>query len=178
METSQTVEKALEIARISHNGQEYDHGSYYENHILIVVRIAHYLGLSETIKAACALHDVLEDTNIQYADLVNEIGFEVANLVYLVTDEIGRNRFERKMKTYPKIRGNSDAVLVKLCDRIANLMYSNEKRNYKKIRMYVEESEDFKEYLAVYQHMDKVENAWSWYELELERAKRMLWTIK
>ena len=34
------------------------------------------------------------------------------------------NRKERKKKTYPKIRKNVGAILVKLCDRVANVRHS------------------------------------------------------
>ena len=54
-------------------------------------------------------------------------------MVYCVTDEIGRNRSEKKLKTLPKTALNPDAIILKLADRIANIerggkadMYANE----------------------------------------------------
>lgn len=37
---------------------------------------------------------------------------------------MGRNRHERYAKTYPKIKANKDALIIKLADRIANIEFS------------------------------------------------------
>lgn len=74
--------------------------------------------------AECAayLHDVLEDTSTTRGELEAAFGPDVADLVHAVTDEPGRNRKERKAKTYPKIRACGPlAVALKLADRIANV---------------------------------------------------------
>ena len=52
-----------------------------------------------------------------------KFGHEVAELIYAVTSELGRNRAERNKKTYPKIQGNFYATALKLADRIANVEY-------------------------------------------------------
>ena len=67
----------------------------------------------------------------------------VAEIVYAVTDELGRNRKERKEKTYPRIAANKDAIAVKLCDRIANVQESS-KTNHRLYKMYQKEQADFK----------------------------------
>jgi len=84
-------------------------------------------------KIAGALHDVLEDGAISYNKIKTYFGLEVAEMVYCVTDEMGRNRAEKKRKTLPKTASNPDAVILKLADRIANIemggkvdMYQNE----------------------------------------------------
>ena len=47
-----------------------------------------------------------------------------------MTDEAGANRKERHRLTHLKIRGRSDAVRVKLADRIANMEASMEQRSH------------------------------------------------
>ncbi len=53
-----------------------------------------------------------------------------------MTDELGRNRKERKEKTLPKIAALYDAIVVKLADRIANMRNST-KKGHKMSKMYV-----------------------------------------
>jgi (p)ppGpp synthase/HD superfamily hydrolase len=87
---------------------------------------------------ACALHDTLEDTSLSYNDIQKAFGKEVAEIVFCVTDELGRNREERKEKTYPKIQSNWKATVVKICDRIANIEQSRS-YNQKLFDMYKKE---------------------------------------
>lgn len=118
-------ERALMVAEKAHSNQTYDIYPYIY-HIRQVVKIAEQLGYDESIVIAAALHDTLEDTPLSYNDIKKAFGKEVAEIVYCVTDELGRNRNERKEKTYPKIQSNWKATVVKICDRIANVSQSKE----------------------------------------------------
>lgn len=117
------LERALMVAEKAHAGQSYDIYPYMY-HVKQVVKIAQDLGYDESILVSCALHDTLEDTDLSFNDIKKAFGEEVAEIVYCVTDELGRNRKERKAKTYPKIRSNWKAIAVKLADRIANVTQS------------------------------------------------------
>lgn len=76
------------------------------------------------VLAAIWLHDVLEDTRKTYNDLNQRFSTKIANLVYAVTNEKGRSREERANARYYKGVNDSDyGVFVKLCDRIANMLY-------------------------------------------------------
>lgn len=82
-----------------------------------------------TLQEACLLatfgHDLIEDTRVSYNDVKEHLGQEVADIVYAVTNEKGKNRKERANdKYYEGIRNTPGAVFVKLCDRIANVQYS------------------------------------------------------
>lgn len=134
-------DKALLVAERVHSHQTYDIFPYMY-HIKMVVTIAEELGYDETIILACCLHDSLEDTDLSYNDVKTYFGIEVADIVYAVTDEMGKNRKERKDKTYIKIRKNWKAVAVKICDRIANVQHSKEYSN-KKFEMYRKEQTEF-----------------------------------
>jgi len=134
-------EKALLVAEKAHMNQTYDLYPYIY-HVKEVVRIAETLGYDESIIIACTLHDVIEDSSVSYNDIKKIFGEEIAEIVYAVTDELGRNRKERKEKTYPKIRGNWKAVAVKICDRIANIQQSKE-NNKDMFELYKKENIDF-----------------------------------
>lgn len=134
-------ERALLVADKAHANQTYDIYPY-GYHIRQVVKIAEELGYDESIIVASALHDTLEDTELSYNDLKKAFGEEVAEIVYCVTDELGRNRKERKSKTYPKIQSNWKATVVKICDRIANMQQSKN-YNQRLFDMYKKEHDDF-----------------------------------
>ncbi len=149
-------ERALLVSEKAHAGQSYDIYPYMY-HILQVVKIAEELGYDETVIISAVLHDILEDASLSYEDIKKEFGFEVAEVVFAVTDELGRNRKERKSKTYPKIRENWRAVVVKICDRIANLEHSKQ-YNEDLFSMYVIESKEFEK--SLYFQNPETEKAW------------------
>lgn len=134
-------ERAMLVAEMAHRNQTYDIYPY-TYHIKRVVEIAEELGFDETIVVACTLHDVQENYDMSYNDIKKAFGFEVAEIVYAVSDESGRNRQERHEKTYPKIRANWKAVAVKICDRIANMRHSKE-YDKTKFKMYHNEHDEF-----------------------------------
>lgn len=156
-------ERALMVAEKAHANQSYDIYPY-TYHIKQVVAIAEELGYDESVIVASALHDVLEDTDLSYNDVKKAFGKEVAEIVYAVTDELGRNRKERKSKTYPKIRNNWKATAVKICDRIANV---NQSRLYNDelFKTYQKEQEDFKKHVFSEEH-PPVEMNKAWAKLE------------
>lgn len=135
------LEKAKEFAKQIHLNQTYDGGSYYEKHLLPVLEeVAKYTN-NENVLIAALLHDSVEDTEITLQDIEDNFGVVVRDLVYRLTDENGNNRQERKIKTYPKIAANDDAILIKLADRVVNI------RSGGKLEMYRKEHSTFKQYL-------------------------------
>ena len=153
------LERALMVAEKAHANQSYDIYPYMY-HIKMVVEIAKDLGFRENIQVACALHDVLEDSDLSFNDIKKHFGIEVASIVYRVTDELGKNREERKERTYGKIRASWPACAVKVCDKIANVEYS---KLYNKglYEMYRKEHPVFKEALGGNEEMEgNKQRAW------------------
>lgn len=133
--------EALVFARNVHKGQRYGTIPYFL-HVLEVKAIAEKHSAPSEVLIACILHDTIEDTDTTYNDIKKIFGMEVAEIVYAVTDELGKNRKERKRKTYPKIRKDIRAVIVKLCDRIANVRHSKT-GTHGHYSMYARENEEF-----------------------------------
>ena len=74
---------------------------------------------------ACWLHETIENCRLTYNDIKEVAGETVANIVYAVTNEKGKNRKERANDVYyDGIRKIMWAKYVKLCDRLANVQYS------------------------------------------------------
>src|ERR1051325_3694036 len=162
-------EKAKQFALRAHHGQKYGEHDY-SYHLEQVVNIAEKTELSERVVAACWLHDTMEDCGTTFDQVENEFGKEVADMVLCVTDEPGKNRKERKLKTYPKIAANENALCVKLCDRIANLSQTISDRNTGLVQMYLEEHPDFRAHLFSANHSGKTLALWASLDSLIEAA--------
>ena len=77
------------------------------------------------IKCAIYGHDLIEDARVSYNDIKEMVGRDVAEIIYLCTENKGRDRSERKNdRFYEELNYNKSAIFVKLCDLIANIKYS------------------------------------------------------
>ena len=142
-----SLNEARNWCRSAHGAQMY--GIHpYDYHLNAVEAVAVRFGFTDdVIRMACQGHDVLEDTKLTQADmLAADFPQEVVTIVFCVTDEPGATRCERKSKTLPKIAGNRKAVIVKLCDRIANVEESKQ-HNAAKFAMYKLEFPEFERHL-------------------------------
>lgn len=140
------VNLAKSFASDAHQGQIYGSVPYIQ-HLEETYQVAVDHGLDEEIQCGCWLHDTLEDTKVTYSELVDIFGVSIAEMVYCVTDELGRNRKERKEKTYPKIASNPESIAVKLCDRIANIENAIKHGEDGLLKMYLKEDSEFQKYL-------------------------------
>ena len=165
-----TLQRALLVAEHHHKNQTYDIYPYMY-HIHSVVNLAKEHGWGEMIQVIAALHDTLEDTTLSYNDIRKAFGLQVAEAVFALTDELGRNRKERKSKTYPKIRSNPNAVVVKILDRVANLQHSKE-YNQRMWKLYIDELPEFIHSIQSDDHPKAVQSAWSYLDEYLMITKR------
>jgi (p)ppGpp synthase/HD superfamily hydrolase len=109
-------------------------GLPYSFHLELAVKVAKkFIHLipernREIVLAACWCHDTIEDTRVTPNDVVKATNKDVALIVYAVTNEKGWTRKDRANDKYYKgIRDTKYATFVKLCDRIANALYSQSK---------------------------------------------------
>jgi (p)ppGpp synthase/HD superfamily hydrolase len=112
-------QQALAFATERHGDQRYGDEPYVV-HLVAVHKIALEYKLSEDVRVAAYLHDVLEDTATTHQELRDLFGLRVADLVEAVTGR-GANRKERSYDAGTKIiKFGREAAELKLCDRIAN----------------------------------------------------------
>ena len=130
----------------------------YEFHLRMVVGVyEQFKHLVEDVKRdevklACFGHDLIEDTRVTYNDVKEILGYEVADLVYALTNEKGKNRKERANdKYYEGIRNLKYASFIKMCDRIVNVQYSKMSRS-RMFEMYKKENEEFTKKLGITQY--------------------------
>src|SRR6185312_1349710 len=99
--------KIISFATEAHNKTNhlYD-GKLYSVHLAMVAYYAQkYIDCipdeqQSEIISACWLHDTIEDCRLTYNDIKNIAGEYVADLVYAVTNEKGKNRKERANEKY------------------------------------------------------------------------------
>jgi len=129
---SALINAAEALAREIHKDQKYSNGlPYTDAHLKKAVGVGvdfiHYIPLEEVepVVSAIWLHDSWEDQpdKVNFRKIREAVGNHVAQLVYAVTNELGVDRIDTALKTYPKIRNDQYAVFIKLCDRIANVKF-------------------------------------------------------
>ena len=167
------VETAKAYALDRHRGTNhlYD-GKPYEFHLQMVYdfgrKYAHLLPAQEqeVVLAACWTHDIIEDCRENYNDVAAILGVPVAELVYAVTNEKGKTRHERANDAYyTGIRNTPYAAFLKICDRLANVKYSLDGGNDRKLDIYKTEYENFRKKLAAPAAYDVMwDEMWSYFK--------------
>jgi len=109
---------AEEYARIYHEGQFRTSGKLpYVVHPECVVRYLRQLGVNDDVSQAIAwLHDTLEDTSLTYGEIRNTFGVEVAHGVYLLTRNVDREQYKKRLSSAPM-----NIKMIKLCDTLHNI---------------------------------------------------------
>ncbi|MEO0473727.1 MAG: HD domain-containing protein [Bacteroidota bacterium] len=158
------LQTAIDYASRCHAATNHTYDEHpYAFHLSLVAEAAKkFIGdydeqTQQTILAAAWCHDLIEDARETYNDVRKVVGEEVAELVYALTNEKGRNRAERANdKYYQGIRETQYATLVKVCDRIANLQHSINTQS-RLAAIYAKEQPNFRSKLYV---EGEYENAW------------------
>jgi (p)ppGpp synthase/HD superfamily hydrolase len=140
-------------ATVKHGDQKYGFLPY-TTHLAAVENVLRRFNITDSILLGGAwLHDVCEDTGTKVKEIEELFGEETALIIGAVTNERGESRKVRAALTYPKIRSNKKAVILKLADRIANV-----ENGGSLVTMYRKEYEDFKRALYT---KDENEEMWS-----------------
>lgn len=150
----------------------------YSFHLREVELVALRFGFrNSSIRKACWGHDVLEDTKKKIRNLISAgfTPYEVA-LMFAVTDGKGKTRYLRKLVAYRRIRKTPGAIIVKLCDRIANVEHAIKTGYTRKYNLYKREMRSFERHLrdrndavvaAMWEHL-------TW--LFTDEAKHTMWS--
>ena len=122
------VQAALDCAERAHSAQFRKDGSPYVTHAIAAAQIAAEMGLDEDSIVAAILHDCIEDTSLEYADVQKQFGNEVANIVEGVT-KLTRvqytNKEDEQMENMRKMlmamSNDIRVILIKIADRLHNM---------------------------------------------------------
>ncbi|MFB5190100.1 RelA/SpoT family protein [Alicyclobacillus fastidiosus] len=122
------VRAAYLFAERAHAGQQRMSGEPYITHPLAVAFILAGLQLDATAVIAALLHDVVEDTEVTDANLVQNFGAEVAALVDGVTklkrikfDSREEQQAENLRKMFMAMAKDIRVLIIKLADRLHNM---------------------------------------------------------
>lgn len=114
---TQKYQEALKFATEKHRGQKRIGGDDYIRHPIAVAEKLRDKFYSVDYQITGLFHDLLEDTDATYDELLALGGKNVANAVVLLTKQDGY-----EMDDYiTKIKASPIALAVKVCDRIHNL---------------------------------------------------------
>ena len=139
------IAKLAEVfARGAHAGQKHGDRPYWTHLEGVVYRLISW-GYETDSPVVCAawLHDTIEDTKVTYQEIKRVFGKDIAEIVWNVTDEMGRNRKERKDKTYPKIFSTPESTALKLADLYDNV-FKSFKNQDRHLDMYIYEWPDIR----------------------------------
>ncbi len=126
------IDRAIAVACEAHNGQKRYSGDDYVCHPLRVATILAGLGMDTETIIAAVLHDVVEDTPLELADIEREFGSSVATLVDGVT-KITKMPFSTKeeqqaenvRKMLLAMSQDVRVIIIKLADRLHNMRTSS-----------------------------------------------------
>lgn len=132
------------------------HLEMVNNLVIKYKHVSEKLGIVfHVVEAAGCGHDLMEDTRKTYNDVFRELcrymhsdsAHDAADIIFAVTNNTGKTRAERaNADYYNKIRLTHGAILIKLCDRIANVTFGK-LMGGRMWKMYQEENEQFLHHL-------------------------------
>jgi GTP pyrophosphokinase len=138
------IEKAYNLSKQAHEGQERVSGDPYITHPVEVGCILAELEMDESSIAAGILHDTIEDTTFTYEQVKKEFGEEIAELVdgvtkltkipYTTKQEIQAENFRKMFLAMAK---DIRVIIIKLADRLHNmrtLKFMNKDKQIQKAR--------------------------------------------
>jgi len=145
------IEKALQFAILAHKGQYRKSGEEYVIHPILVASITSFFSDNEDMIIAALLHDVVEDTEYEFKDIFLKFGANVAHLVEGLTkitdirthSLLPSNKVDEKLTksalTFRKMLISSikdiRVLVIKLCDRVHNMLTLDALREDKQKRI-------------------------------------------
>lgn len=147
---SSQLDKALAFCLKYHSGQYRKSGEEYAVHPILVSSIVAYMGGSENMVISAILHDVVEDTSCDISVIREEFGEDVERLVEGLTKIV--NIRENKLSpssSQEKLKSSADSfrkmllisiqdvrvLVIKLCDRVHNMLTIDALREEKRKRI-------------------------------------------
>lgn len=121
-----------EIARKQYNDAncKYDNNEYFLHIDMVINCIEKHENVFKlyndytTTRIAILFHDSIEDANQSYNDIFRIAGKDVADITLAVTDVPADNRLMKHLLTMHKTVKDYRAIILKMCDILANATYS------------------------------------------------------
>ena len=148
----ENIKNAIEFAINAHKGQTRLNGDPYIKHPLnVALNVITYKKSKniDTLIISAILHDTIEDTKTTYSDILKYFGKDVADLVLELTNDEYLKKKEGKQKYLSKkmTEITSWACVIKLCDRLDNVMDLSNCNDERFINNYINETIGIIDYL-------------------------------
>jgi (p)ppGpp synthase/HD superfamily hydrolase len=115
---------ALRFARRVHLGQ-YRKQTYEQfiEHPIAVARLLSDAGADDRMLAAAYLHDVVEKTSVEHAEIDQRFGPAIGAIVVALTDDPAVDSYAERKRALRRqvLNGGRGAVLIYAADRLANM---------------------------------------------------------
>jgi (p)ppGpp synthase/HD superfamily hydrolase len=115
---------ALRFARRAHLGQhrKQTHEQFVEHPIAVATLISE-AGFNGSILAAAYLHDVVEKSEVESAEIRERFGPDVAEVVDALTDDDSLEDYAERKRALRRqvLESSRDSVLIYAADRVANM---------------------------------------------------------
>ena len=111
------IRAAYEVAKLAHSGQLRKDGSPYVTHCVAAADISVDLGLDEDSICAALLHDVIEDTALTHADIVEGVT-KLTRVQYTSKED---EQMENLRKMLMAMAKDIRVILIKIADRMHNM---------------------------------------------------------
>jgi len=142
-EDKKLIRKAFDVAVDAHKDQRRKSGEAYIFHPIAVAKIvASDIGLGATSIAAALMHDVVEDTPITVKDIEKMFNPKIAQLVEgltkisLVQKDLNVSmQAENFRKMLLTLNDDVRVILIKIADRLHNMLTMDSMENYKQIKL-------------------------------------------
>lgn len=123
MKYNNLVEHATSFAADKHKNQyRKERGLLYISHLVGVALILKKYGFNDTVIAGGLLHDTLEDTDTTEAEILENFGQEILDMILQVTNDDTLPWKDKKQKYIDTVRMSSDsAKAIALADKIHNM---------------------------------------------------------
>jgi GTP pyrophosphokinase len=150
IEITQKIEKAINFCIASHDGQTRKSGEPYAVHPLLVATITAYFSNDEAMVTAALLHDVVEDTACTLEEIEEGYGVDVSKIVDGLTKIVEIREHELTSSTsHEKLMSSAlsfrkmliasiedvRVLVIKLCDRLHNMLTLSALKKEKQIRI-------------------------------------------
>ncbi len=145
-EDREQMDRAFKLANFSHRHQRRKSHEPYIFHPIAVARIcAEEIGLGPTAICAALLHDVVEDTPVTIAELQDEFGERIAQMVNGLTKldsayQSESQQAENFKKVLSTLIVDVRIVLIKMADRLHNMRTIKSMPEHKQLKIAAETS--------------------------------------
>ncbi|QOG13089.1 RelA/SpoT family protein [Arcobacter sp. FWKO B] len=150
IQITQNIKKAVDFCIVAHDKQYRKSGEPYAVHPILVATITAYFSNDESMVIAALLHDVVEDTPSTIEDVEHEYGVDVARIVDGLTKIVEIREHELTSSTsHEKLLSSAlsfrkmliasiedvRVLVIKLCDRLHNMLTLDALKREKQIRI-------------------------------------------